>query len=382
MSLFGRGGGRSALDSSHGCWRFLTRVLSPLEGDEAAILALRDDIGRGAIIWESLVELASRHLVTPTLYRAFVNKSLLADLPDEVRHYFSAIHSLNSERNRRIVDQTREIAAALNDAGMEPVALKGVAHLLAGLYADSGVRVIGDIDLLVPSDRLEAAVGALARLGYRQADLDFCFAGHHHHPPLVRRGDAASVELHTEPVPQRFADILSAERVMRDACQAMVDGCVMRLPSLRDQIVHHIVHAQLAHRDYWSGRVSLRYLSDLAGLMTSDPGAIDWGEIQSTFARAGHGSACGAYLIVVERLLGLPLPAQVRSTPAARFACQRVVAQARHPWLMGLGAWYGYHRAMIAELWSGPRGRRRVLARLVHPRGYRRYLNALGVRIG
>jgi len=366
----------SAVDAEHRCFAFLARALNPLESDQRAIDALREEIGR--VAWESVVELASRHLVTPTLYRGLADKGLLADLPADVRDYLGAIHALNDQRNRRLLHQTVEIAAALNGVGIEPVALKGMADLCAGLYPDPGARVIGDIDLLVASNQLAAAVAALAAIGYRASGpADFAYGSHHHDRPLARPDDAAWVELHTEPVAPAFASLLPGDRMLCAARRVAVGGQALGLPSPREQVVHNIVHTQLADRHYWLARVPLRPLADLARLRLQNDDRIDWREILAAFDRAGHGSACRAWLITAERLFGQDLPDGVTPDLGARLACWRIRLQERHPWLMAAGDWYGYHQAMLAELGAGPAPRRRVLARLLHPKGYRRYSRAL-----
>ena len=140
---------------------FLARALSP-EQSAGRTAGLRHDLARHALGWESVVELASRHLVTPALYPAFASRGLLADLPADVRSYLEVVHQLNGERNRRIAGQVLETLTALNGAGIAAVLLKGVAHLLGGLYGDPAARVIGDIDLLVAKGELAGALRALA----------------------------------------------------------------------------------------------------------------------------------------------------------------------------------------------------------------------------
>jgi hypothetical protein len=362
---------------------FLARALCPLPHENGVVGALRDDIGRCVVAWESVVELASRHLVTPALHEGFADKGLLHDLPADVRSYLDAVHELNGERNRRIAEQLREIVAVLNRAGIEPVLLKGVSHLEAGLYEDPAARVIGDIDLLVPSDELAAAAGALAATGYREVGLeDFSFTAHHHHTPLAREHDVAAIELHTEPVGRTFAPLLSAERVLSTARRLSVGGHAARLPTAQDQIVHNAVHTQLADEHYWCGRAVLRPLGDLVRLRLAADGAIDWREVLEKFDDAGYGSALRAYLMTAELLFGQALPDGCRGDLASRLACWRIRSQSQHPWLMAAGEAYGYHRAMLAQLQAGPGGRRRVLARLLHPHGYRRYLRSLKTRVG
>ena len=192
----------------------------------------------------------------------------------------------------------------------------------------------------------------------------------------------ALVELHTEPLFPTFSSLLPAAQVFGRATSLLVEGQALRLPSVEDQILHNIAHTQLSDRNHWSGRVPLRHLSDLAWLRARYGAAIDWSGITARFDRAGHGSACRAFLLTAERLLGQPLPAGVERTPGARLAAWRIAIQSRHPWLMAAGKGYGYHRAMLADLRAGSTARRRLLTRLLHPDSYRRYLRTLRAHLG
>jgi hypothetical protein len=364
-------------------FRFVARALGAAGRDGRTGSGSGDELSCGAIGWEAVVELASRQLVTPTLDQALRDQGRVSELPAEVRDYLEAVHGLNGERNRGIADQVVEITAALNAIGTEPVLLKGVAYLVEDLYGDPAARVIGDIDLLVSAERIEDAVGALLAIGYREAGLDdVSFAAHHHRTPLARGDAVAAVELHTAPVPQAFSTLLRAERVRRDARPVAVGGQRAWLPAPRDLVVHNIVHGQLADRHYWSGRVALRPLCDLVRLRLAHDAAIDWPEVLTTFDRAGYGSACRAWLMAAQRLLGQAPPAGFEPTLGARFACWRSGAQIRSPRLMALGEAYGYHRAMLERLRAGPGSRQQLLDRLLHPRGYRRYLRSFKAHRG
>jgi len=361
---------------------FLARALSPSRGDER-VGALREEIARAQIVWPELVELASQQLVTPTLHQALREKDLLDALPAEVREYLEAVHTLNRERNRRIADQTVEIAAALDRAGIEPVLLKGVAHLFADLYGDPAARIIGDIDLLVSAQDIERAGASLTAIGYRTADVgDMSFAEHHHLPPLVRADAVAAVELHSEPLFTAFGNLLPAAELIAAARPVAVADRQARMPAPRHQMVLNIAHAQLADRHYWSGRVSLRALIDLVLLRARADDATIWPGILDAFDGNGYGDACRAYLMLAERLLGQATPPGLRPTLAARLACRRVEVQRRSPRLMALGASYGFYRAMLAQLAAGPLARRRVLNRVLHPAGYRRWLRSWRQHVG
>ena len=120
------------------------------------------------VSWELLIECSSRHNVTPALSWCLKDKAVL---PADVRSYFDAILSLNKTRNECIVDGLARVVTALNAIDIEPVLLKGVSHLVEGLYPALGLRVVGDVDLLVPDGRAKDAVAALHGVGFLGAKV-------------------------------------------------------------------------------------------------------------------------------------------------------------------------------------------------------------------
>jgi hypothetical protein len=81
------------------------------------------------------------------------------------RHREAMLCALALERN--LVD----VADALGAATIDHVVLKGPAVAHEG-YPDPSWRPFGDVDVLVPSDRFEAAFGILSELGYRRTFVD------------------------------------------------------------------------------------------------------------------------------------------------------------------------------------------------------------------
>jgi hypothetical protein len=94
---------------------------------------LRRQLASGNVSWDLLVELSSQHLLCPTLHWALDRKQLLACIPRDLRQYLRGMYDLNAERNDRLTAITVEAARHFNDAGVEPLLLKGAAKLLSGL---------------------------------------------------------------------------------------------------------------------------------------------------------------------------------------------------------------------------------------------------------
>jgi hypothetical protein len=179
-----------------------------------------------------------------------------------------------------------------------------------------------------------------------------------------------------------FGALLPAERVLGTARRVDAGDGRFLMPAPQEAVVHNIAHSQLADRHYWCARAVLRPLCDLVWLRETSAGAIDWHEVLASFDRVGYGNACRVYLMSAEHLFGQALPPGVRPGRGARLAFSRLQHQSRHPWLMAAGETYGFHRALLAQLHAGPKSRGRLMTRLLHRKGYQRYVRALRARIG
>ena len=112
----------------------------------------------GGVAWESLIEIASFHYVTPALARCLGRD---ADVPEDVREYFEAAAALNARRNELMQRGLARVVGLLNAIDIEPMPLKGAAHLAEGLYPEPSLRLLGDVDILIPSNRGADAEAAL-----------------------------------------------------------------------------------------------------------------------------------------------------------------------------------------------------------------------------
>ena len=119
------------------------------------------------------------------------------------------------ERTADLVDQAVRLLAALDEAGIPAVPLKGVDAVFEDLYGDPGARTMGDIDVLVPTASAASASAVLHALGYREA-LGVP-ADHHHLVPLALPGRAGVVELHTGLHDRRSPATLDASAVLARA---------------------------------------------------------------------------------------------------------------------------------------------------------------------
>jgi hypothetical protein len=292
-----------------------------------ACLAVRDDddtlatrLARDAIDWPQVAWLAGNHLVTPSLAGILRRKGLFDRLPDEVQDYLDAIRALNRARNQTLREQLAAIAEPLNRMGLQPVLLKGAIALTPHSYPGAEDRVIGDLDLLVPAERLDEASAAIAALGYRihyeswqwalPKDRQRC----HHgmpllHPALV----GVKLELHRR-ILEHPGDDARLREGLRTHSLTLDGGPTVLIPDGATRLLHNVLHAQVSDRQRRKRLLNLRQLLEFAALAHQTSPDLKETDLRSRLRPARH-DALAEYWAQAERWLGLPIP---RPCPAPR----------------------------------------------------------------
>ena len=281
------------------------------------------DRGHGPLVWpndpaevETLVTLAGHHLATPALAFALRGNSSLAG---PVSDYLEAALFLNRERNEQMLDGLEIAARSLPACGITPVLLKGSANLVDGLYPDLGMRILGDLDLLIPAADADSASKALADAGFddfdRGSPRPVPFSVPHHLPMQSHRITGVGIELHHTVMPPPFARMLNAPDVLQSAHSITFRGMVLALPSPTHRVLHNVAHDQLADAAYARRTTSLRQLLDLTMIVRRHGEAIDWEELSVAFS--GPKARVLRYALGLMELLGGALPGSPRSKPCS-----------------------------------------------------------------
>lgn len=272
-------------------WRTFNLLCGTLR---AGLLGGASPYRRANLPWERLIEGSSHHYVTPALAWCLRDR---IGIPAEIRDYFEAALALNGERNQRLIEALTRVAAALNAIDIEPVLLKGAGRLVDGTYPMPALRVLGDLDILVPVNRSADAFAALQRSGFHNnADATPLPPAHHHLPMLCERDTGAGVELHTELTRAPHDVIIPSAWFWERSTPFQLQGLRVRLPDATASVAHTVVHDQMLHIRYELRRFELRQLVDLAVVRAKHESAIDWGEIDRRFSGAGVGQVLATYL--------------------------------------------------------------------------------------
>ena len=339
--------------------------------------------------WEDLIREAAGEFVLPVLNRRLGEIGLKP--PGEVAEFLAAVEELNGERNAQILEEAWAIARLLNGIGIEPVALKGVAFLLEGVYPGPGCRYLCDLDLLVPQARLAEAAEILERDGYRQDGRDAMARFRHHYPQLQRPRAAdgsgsAPVELHHSLGHGPSKRILSGEAVWRGSTVRERDGVRLRVPSPEHLATHLILHSQLHHT--YSERIwpPPRAIYDLVMLDRHFGEGLDWKEIRGRFWTDGQETTLLLHLLQVERTLGMARPFAFELRLLGRLRWARRQALNRRPALRLVDPVYlvsstlSRRMQFLTSIAAAPGGWKYAARMLSQPGFYRRLLAEIALR--
>ncbi|MGH2592080.1 MAG: nucleotidyltransferase domain-containing protein [Anaerolineae bacterium] len=271
--------------------------------------------------WSFFFDMADGHAVTPLIADRWRTLGVLDRVPIDVRERLLKAYRDNAERSAHIRREVIEYWQAIAGAGIPAILLKGWP-LVEALHESPALRLINDVDLLVPADRAHDGLAALERAGLEPLphNRDAWFAKHlpaywrlngrpvtrppaNMYDPMHPR----PVELHVQVWERNFrglglrdpAGFWERSRVVN------VAGCPMRIPSSEDALIHLCVHWAC----HWIEREArLNQLVDLDRFMRKFGDQVDWQVILATSDAARATRFVDAALSVARNLLGTPSP--------------------------------------------------------------------------
>jgi hypothetical protein len=308
------------------------RRFKPLQAQPVSRLAALDAVteclhGRcpEAPDWMAILELANRSLVTPQLESALRSGGAGDRLPEDLRVFLADVRRRNRERNRRLMDQLGAALVALNQAGIEPVLLKGAALWATMGFETPFDRILADVDVLVRPSSAAGAISALESADFRAATR-YPGAQVHVVAELAREGDPGFLDLHQRPPgPPGFAEIPGLERHCR---RIDWQGGTALVPPPAIQIFFLILHDQFHDGDYWHGAFDLRHLADIAALSHSD---VEWDLLDSLCQTALLRTATDVELIAAARVAGAEVPQRYCARTWPQLVYRRHLWQFAHP---------------------------------------------------
>ena len=151
--------------------------------------------------WVLLAETAEREHVGPLLHDSLSTGGGQEEVPDDVRQALLDTYHNTGVANLLLYDELAQIVEELQEDGEPPLILLKGAALAETIYRNIGLRPFGDLDLLLPEEKLAGAVRCLRARGYVEPYPDLsrglnALVGHHVRLLRTDGTRSTAVELH------------------------------------------------------------------------------------------------------------------------------------------------------------------------------------------
>lgn len=260
--------------------------------------------------WEAVIPAARATRLLPRVGLCLQEAGCLEAVPAGPRRHLDAALLLAARHRIDVLAEVERMLDALAPTGVTPMLLKGAAYAAGGMASADG-RLFGDIDLLVPRDRLGEVEQALRAGGWVASHLDpydflYYHRWMHQLPPLVHASRESVLDVHhtlSPPVSRLKVD----EGMVLAAGRTVLGGRAL-VPMPADMVLHSAAHL-FTDTEFPNG---LRDLSDMDRLMRSFGHDPAWWELLAL--RARHLGLSVPLLMAFghcRRLFGTPVPEYV-----------------------------------------------------------------------
>jgi Uncharacterised nucleotidyltransferase len=193
--------------------------------------------------WEMLLAQARMVNLTARLTYRIEDAGRITALPSRVHAQFAAARVAAESGRRALEWEVNRLHRTLTGAGYPMMLLKGAAYAAAGLPLARG-RTSGDIDIMVPGDRLDSVEKHLLAHGWEldeleRYDVHYYRKWSHELPPLRHRDRGSMLDVHHTILPPRSRLRPDPSALWRSAV-ALRDGSLALCPT--HMALHVAVH--------------------------------------------------------------------------------------------------------------------------------------------
>ena len=204
----------------------------------------RHVLGLGPADWNALLDCAGRHALLGRLAVVVEDAGLLAELPQVAQDLLADSAAMTRANQTMQRYEANRVQHALRGMDIPVVLLKGGAYLMAGLPPSRG-RLSGDLDILVPRERIEQVEQALLAQGWQSPVMDaydqrYYREWSHQIPPLRHVERKSELDVHHTIAPPTGRAGPDTQAILRDA-RPLTDGG-LRVLCPPDMVLHSAVH--------------------------------------------------------------------------------------------------------------------------------------------
>jgi hypothetical protein len=219
--------------------------------------------------WNSICEIATDNNLLPLLYYKLKNHKI--SIPLQIENSLRNDYLGYSGKDLKRRSQLCELIKIFNEHGIDHILLKG-SHLAEKVYANSVLRPMCDIDILVRQEDIEKAFELLINERYydgsRHGSSKIVKDVYIHHYPALLKGNCFPVELHRYLFEDNYLKNIALVR--RRAQAVSIGGMASKVMALEDLLIYIAIHGLKYHTQ----KLGINFLYDLHVIIYS--GNINW----------------------------------------------------------------------------------------------------------
>jgi hypothetical protein len=300
-------------------WNFLLAAISS-DSQEEYRSRIRTSL-RTPVEWGSLLRLADQHGTSSLLYQSLA--SFESEVPPAVLASLRQGHEKNIHKSLFLAGELIRILDYFQKLGVEAIPYKGVV-LSEAYYGDMALRQSGDMDLFVRQQDVPRIKDAVRNLGYTprvliSEDAEHDYIGSGYEWTFDSPAGKNLLELQWALQPRYYAVDFDMNGVFERAVSVSVAGRTLKTPSSEDLLLILSVHAA---KHVW-GRVI--WLCDIARIVKREN--LNWDWIRAQAQALGIERILHITLLLANRFLSVPIPAQIANVLITDNAAQGFVGQ-------------------------------------------------------
>ena len=208
---------------------------------DGPLLHRTEEILQKPLAWDAVLFFAELHSVAPLLHYHLRHFDGLGLIPPEARRRLLQLSHRAGYQNRHFSQALRELLEVFAEASIPVIVLKGLS-LVELIYRNLSLRPLIDLNILIPSEKLQTAENLLLRMGYADSiphPLQSFYRWIRSHVHLVRSGDfEVRLLLQLDVVNWPRIHAIDLPRLWREAQPAKISGYDSLIPSPTDLLLY------------------------------------------------------------------------------------------------------------------------------------------------
>jgi len=258
--------------------------------------------------WNRLVDMASELGVASLLYYRLNRHGIFRRIPEAQQKRLFSCYNRQACDSLVISHQCNKISGMLQHAGIPVLLLKGI-HLAHTIYEKPGLRQMGDLDILVPPNRVADAAAIVLSLGYlpdggRMVDIDTAMSVMDHHLTRMKKPGCIDVEIHWTIGRRAYNSKFDIAEFWQRAIPLHVFSPHVLCLSVEDTILYLCEHVSFSHKFEFG----LKPFCDLAQILHHYGDRVDWDRICARAIRWEWTRGVYLALKISHDLLGANVP--------------------------------------------------------------------------